>query len=88
LSKIRLNDRRTDTNGRNLQAEGSLCNWQNWQSTTGIGRVPGDALENAIRKNVEIGVERLKRRQPILAPRVKGGKLKVMGLYSDCARGE
>ena len=48
---------------------------------------PGDALENAIRKNVEIGVERLKELQPILAPRVKGGKLKVMGAIFDLRTG-
>jgi carbonic anhydrase len=48
---------------------------------------PGDALENAIRKNVEIGVERLKELQPILAPRVKDGKLKVMGAIFDLRTG-
>src|ERR1700757_1824059 len=41
---------------------------------------PGDMVENAIRKNVEIGVERLKGLQPILVPRVKDGKLKVVGV--------
>jgi carbonic anhydrase len=41
----------------------------------------GDAIENAIRRNVEIGVERLKDLQPILAPRVKDCKLKVGALY-------
>lgn len=45
--------------------------------------MPGDALENAIRKNVEMGVERLKQLDPILAPRVRAGKLKVVGgIYS------
>jgi carbonic anhydrase len=48
---------------------------------------PGDALENAIRKNVEIGVERLKELQPILAPRVKDGKLKVVGAIFDLRTG-
>jgi carbonic anhydrase len=48
---------------------------------------PGDALENAIRKNVEIGVERLKVLQPILAPRVKEGKLKVVGAVYDLRTG-
>lgn len=48
----------------------------------------GDALENAIRKNVEIGMDRLRELQPILAPRVKDGKLKVVGgVYTTCARG-
>jgi carbonic anhydrase len=48
---------------------------------------PGDALENAIRKNVEIGVERLKELQPIMAPRVKDGKLKVVGAVFDLRTG-
>ena len=48
---------------------------------------PGDPLENAIRKNVEIGVERLKELQPILAPRVKDGKLKVVGAVYDLRNG-
>jgi len=48
---------------------------------------PGDALENAIRKNVENGVERLKDLQPILAPRVKDGKLKVVGAVYDLRTG-
>ena len=42
---------------------------------------PGDALENAIRTNVEIGVERLKELQPILEPRVKDGQTEGGGLY-------
>jgi len=49
--------------------------------------VPGDALENAIRENVEIGVERLRELQPILAPRVKDGKLKVVGAVYDLGTG-
>jgi len=48
---------------------------------------PGDALENAIRKNVEIGVDRLKELQPILAPRAKEGKLKVVGAVYDLRTG-
>lgn len=48
---------------------------------------PGDALENAIRKNVEIGAERLKELQPILAPRVNDGKLKVVGGVYDLRTG-
>jgi carbonic anhydrase len=48
---------------------------------------PGDALENAIRKNVELGVERLRELQPILAPRVKEGKLKVLGAVYDLRTG-
>jgi len=49
--------------------------------------VPGDILENAIRKNVEIGVERLKGLQPVLAPRVKDGKVNVVGALYDLRTG-
>lgn len=49
---------------------------------------PGDALENAIRKNVELGVARLKGLEPILAPRVKDGKLKVVGAVYDLRTGK
>ncbi len=48
---------------------------------------PGDALENAIRKNVALGVGRLKELQPILAPRVQEGKLKVVGAVYDLRTG-
>jgi carbonic anhydrase len=48
---------------------------------------PGDALENAIRKNVEIGVAQLKQLDPILAPRVKEGKLKIVGAVYDLRNG-
>ncbi len=48
---------------------------------------PGDPLDNAIRKNVELGVERLKQLQPIVAPRVKEGKLKVVGAVYDLRTG-
>jgi carbonic anhydrase len=41
--------------------------------------LPGDPLENAVRKNVEIGVERLQGLEPIVAPRVKDRKVKVVG---------
>ena len=41
--------------------------------------MPGDLLENAIRQNVEAGVERLQGLEPILAPRVKDGNVKVVG---------
>ena len=48
---------------------------------------PGDNLENAIRKNVEIGVDKLKQSEPILAPRVKDGKLKIVGAVYDLSTG-
>lgn len=49
---------------------------------------PGDPLENAIRKNVEIGVGVLKNLEPILAPKVRDGKLKVVGAVYDLSTGE
>lgn len=40
---------------------------------------PGDQLANAVRANVRRGVERLKGLEPILAPAVKSGRLRVVG---------
>jgi carbonic anhydrase len=40
---------------------------------------PGDKLENAIKANVAMGVERLKGLEPILAGMVKKGEVKVVG---------
>jgi carbonic anhydrase len=48
---------------------------------------PGDPLDNAIRQNVQLGVERLKQLQPILAPKVKEGTLKVIGAVYDLRTG-
>jgi carbonic anhydrase len=47
----------------------------------------GDALENAIQANVEIGVERLRGLEPILAGPVKKGKVKVVGGVYDLKTG-
>jgi carbonic anhydrase len=49
---------------------------------------PGDLLENAIRANVKRGVDRLDDLQPIIAPAVKAGKLKVVGGVYDLATGQ
>jgi carbonic anhydrase len=49
--------------------------------------MPGDPLENAVRKNVEIGVERLQGLEPIVAPRVKDRKVKVVGGVYDLLSG-
>jgi carbonic anhydrase len=49
---------------------------------------PGDALENAIRVNVERGVERLKGLDPILAGPVKARKVKVVGAVYDLRDGK
>jgi carbonic anhydrase len=48
---------------------------------------PGDKLTNAIRANVELGVERLKGLEPIIAGPVRSGKLKVVGATYDLATG-
>jgi carbonic anhydrase len=49
--------------------------------------MPGDPLDNAIKKNVEIGVGRLKGLEPIVGPKVKAGKVKVVGGVYDLATG-
>jgi carbonic anhydrase len=49
---------------------------------------PGDTVENATRANVEMGVERLKGLDPIVAPLVKSGELKVVGAVYELRTGE
>jgi carbonic anhydrase len=48
---------------------------------------PGNLLENAIRANVETGVLRLKGLEPIVAPAVKQGAVKVVGAVYDLRSG-
>ncbi len=48
----------------------------------------GNPLENAIRANVRRGVARLANLEPIIAPRVKAGQLKVVGSTYDLANGK
>lgn len=48
----------------------------------------GNILDNAIKANVEQGVERLKRLEPILAGSVKKGTLKVVGAVYDLHSGK
>jgi carbonic anhydrase len=48
---------------------------------------PGDQLDNAIRANVEIGVGQLRSLQPIVAPAVKRGAVKVVGAVYDLSTG-
>jgi len=48
---------------------------------------PGDPLQNAIKANVEIGVERLRNLEPILASSVKEGKVNVVGGVYDLRTG-
>lgn len=49
--------------------------------------MPGDRLDNAIRANVMIGVETLQNLQPIMAPAVKRGRVKVVGAVYDLRTG-
>ena len=49
---------------------------------------PGNLLDNAIKANVEGGVERLKHLEPILADAVKKGTLKVVGAVYDLDNGK
>jgi carbonic anhydrase len=49
--------------------------------------MPGDPLDNAIRANVGIGVEVLRGLQPIVAPAVKRGRVKVVGAVYDLRTG-
>ena len=48
----------------------------------------GNILDNAIKANVERGVERLKRLEPIVAGSVKKGTLKVVGAVYDLHSGK
>jgi carbonic anhydrase len=50
-------------------------------------RLKGDALANAIKTNVELGVERLKSLEPLLAGPVKDGKVKIAGGVYDLRTG-
>jgi carbonic anhydrase len=49
---------------------------------------PGNLLDNAIKANVEQGVERLKHLEPILADSVKKGTLKVVAAVYDLHSGK
>ena len=48
----------------------------------------GDLLDNAIRDNVVVGVERLKALDPIVAPKVREGTVKVVGGVYDLKSGK
>jgi carbonic anhydrase len=47
----------------------------------------GDILKNAIKANVEIGMDRLRGLEPILAAQVKAAKVKVVGGVYDLSTG-
>jgi carbonic anhydrase len=56
-------------------------------AVTKASGMPGDRLSNAIRANVAIGVETLRGLQPIIAPAVKRGQIKVVGALYDLRTG-
>ena len=49
---------------------------------------PGDPLENAVRRNVFVGVERLKGLPPIIGPRVTDGRDRIVGGVYDLRSGK
>jgi len=49
---------------------------------------PGNPLDNAIRANVDAGVQRLKTLQPILAPAVAQQRLRIVGGVYDLKTGQ
>ncbi len=49
---------------------------------------PGDLLHNAILDNVRLGVSRISGSDPVIAPMVKEGKVKVVGGSYDLVTGE
>jgi len=49
---------------------------------------PGDLLQNAIQENVRLGVSRISGTDPVIAPMVGEGKVKVVGGNYDLVSGE
>lgn len=48
----------------------------------------GDVYDNTVRENVKAGVQKLKTLDPIIAPEVKAGKVKVVGGVYDLKTGK
>ncbi len=48
----------------------------------------GDRVDNAVHANIRLVASKLKASQPILAPAVKAGKVKVLGAYYDLDDGK
>jgi carbonic anhydrase len=48
----------------------------------------GDELDNAIRANVQIGIDRISKLPPIIQPLVKHGRVKVVGGVYDLRTGK
>jgi carbonic anhydrase len=50
--------------------------------------MPGDPVENAVRENVRMQVEKLKGLEPVLAERVRDGKVRIVGGVYDLETGK
>jgi carbonic anhydrase len=48
----------------------------------------GDELDNAVRPNVQISIDRIRRLPPIIEPRVRDGRVKVAGGVYDLGTGK
>jgi carbonic anhydrase len=48
---------------------------------------PGDVLDNAVRANIELVVEKLRTSRQVLANQVSSGKLRIVGARYDLDRG-
>jgi carbonic anhydrase len=49
--------------------------------------LPGEALTNAVIRNVQLGVGRAETSEPILGPRFREGKLRIVGAIYDLSTG-
>jgi carbonic anhydrase len=49
---------------------------------------PGDKVDNAVKANVKLITDKLKASEPIVAPAVKAGKVKVLGAYFNLDDGK
>ncbi len=49
---------------------------------------PGDKVDNAVRANIKLITAKLKAAEPVLAPAVKAGKVRVLGAYYDLDNGK
>ena len=53
-----------------------------------VENMPGDPLENAIRANVQLGMEQLRALKPLVAERVRMGQVKIAGAVYDLESGK
>ena len=51
-------------------------------------KMPGDILDNAVKQNISLQVEKLKHLDPILAPKVTNGSVKIVGALYHIETGE